>query len=208
MKIYIYTMLWGYQLIELKSGSLVDCLKSSHGAAVPDAILSAPSAVSGLGWWEGVGPTALWVARCEWGSAGLSAGVAGLPPAKEENVSPAPAVGISPRAEEIKLSMPEGDWPEAQGHRKYQGHYTNISPTEPLKPRSWRSRRGDKLPQKGYLVMYTPCKSTSKGLFPLMMTRDATKAQKKKENHPTVIDLQVKRSVTTGCFQRLNPTSH
>ena len=42
---------------------------------------------------------ALWVARCEWGSAGHSAGVARLPPAKEEDVSPIPAVAISPRAE-------------------------------------------------------------------------------------------------------------
>ena len=66
---------------------------------MPDAIFSAPSAVSGPGWWEGVGPTPLWVARCEWGSAGLSAGVAGLPLAKEEDVSPVPAVGISTQAE-------------------------------------------------------------------------------------------------------------
>ena len=33
------------------------------------------------------------------GSAGLSAGVARLPPAKEEDVSPIPAAGISPLAE-------------------------------------------------------------------------------------------------------------
>ncbi len=41
----------------------------------------------------------MWVAQCEWGSAGLSAAVARLPPAKEEDVSPIPAAGISPWAE-------------------------------------------------------------------------------------------------------------
>lgn len=41
------------------------------------------------------------VAWDEWVSAGSSTGVAGLPPAKEEAVSPAPAVGSSPQAEEI-----------------------------------------------------------------------------------------------------------
>ena len=42
------------------------------------------------------------MARCEWGSARLSAGVAGLPPAKEEDVSPILAVGISPWTEAWK----------------------------------------------------------------------------------------------------------
>jgi len=42
---------------------------------------------------------ALLVAQCEWGSAGLSAAVAKMPPAKEEDVSPIPAAGISPWAE-------------------------------------------------------------------------------------------------------------
>ena len=41
----------------------------------------------------------MWVARCEWGSARLSAGVPRLPPANEEDVSLIPDVGISPRAE-------------------------------------------------------------------------------------------------------------
>ena len=50
----------------------------------------------------------MWVPRCEWGSAGLSAGVAGLPPAKEEDVSPIPAVGISPRAE-VRKENSSGD---------------------------------------------------------------------------------------------------
>ena len=41
----------------------------------------------------------MWVARCERSSAGLSAGVSRLPPAKEEDGSPIPSAGISPRAE-------------------------------------------------------------------------------------------------------------
>ena len=45
----------------------------------------------------------------EWGSAGLSAGVAGLPPAKEEDVSPIPAAGISPRAE-VRKEKSSGGW--------------------------------------------------------------------------------------------------
>ena len=44
----------------------------------------------------------MWVAWADWDSAGRSAGVARLLPAKEQDVSPAPAVGSSPpdRSEE------------------------------------------------------------------------------------------------------------
>ena len=87
---------------------------------MPDAMFSALSAVSELGWWEGVGATALWVARCDWGSAGLSAGVPRLLPAKEDEVSPVPAVGISPRAEVRKEKSSGGQDRRATSGREME----------------------------------------------------------------------------------------
>ena len=58
---------------------------------------------------RGYGFAVVW---SEWASAGPSVGVAEPPPAKEEDVSPAPAIGSSPQAEVRKLEKRQG------GHRQ------------------------------------------------------------------------------------------
>ena len=60
--------------------------------------------------WAGERVKDLWVARADWDSAGRSAGVARLLPAKEQDVSPVPAVGSSPQDRSEEASERVTGW--------------------------------------------------------------------------------------------------